>query len=57
MKQKWRKIRLELWCLYKLIQVRDDPKLPGDNGEVPISKWSDWWFNSHGEIFSLLDDD
>ena len=26
--------------------VQDDPKLPGDSGEVPISKWSGWWFNS-----------
>jgi hypothetical protein len=22
--------------------VRDDPKLLGDSGEVPISKWSGW---------------
>ena len=23
-------------------EVRDDPKLLGDSGEVPISKWSRW---------------
>ena len=23
-------------------KVRDDPKLVGDSGEVPISKWSGW---------------
>ena len=35
--------------------VRDDPKLPGDSGEVFISKWSGWWFNFHFKSFSLLD--
>jgi hypothetical protein len=35
--------------------IRDDPKLPGHSGEVPIFKWSGWRFNSWGEIFSLLD--
>ena len=33
----------------------DDPKLLGDSGEVPISEWSGWQFDSHHEIFSLLD--
>ena len=32
----------------------DDPKLPVDSGEVPISKWSGWWFDSCCQIFSLL---
>ena len=32
--------------------VRDDPKLLGDSGEVPISEWSGWQFDSHCEIFS-----
>ena len=33
----------------------NDPKLPGDSGEVPISKWNGQWFDSHCDIFSLLD--
>ena len=37
------------------LMVRDDPKLPGDSGEAPISEWSGWRFDSHCEIFSLLD--
>ena len=36
-------------------EVRDEPKLLGDSGEVPISKWSGWQFDSYCEIFSLLD--
>ena len=43
------------YILYVRTQVRDDPKLLVDSGEVPISKWSDWWFHSRYEIFSLLD--
>ena len=35
--------------------VRDDLKLPGDSGEVPISEWSGWWFKTCCEIFSLFD--
>ena len=35
--------------------VQDDPNLPDDSGEVPISIWSGWQFDSHCEIFSLLD--
>ena len=35
--------------------VRDDPKLQGDSGEVPISEWSVWRFDFHYENFSLLD--
>jgi hypothetical protein len=35
--------------------VQDDPKLPRDSGEVPISEWSGWQFNFRCEIFSLLD--
>ena len=35
--------------------VRDDPKLPGDSGEAPISEWSGWRFDSRREIFSPLD--
>ena len=34
--------------------IQDDPELPGDSGEVPISKWSGW-FDSCCEIFSMLD--
>jgi hypothetical protein len=30
-------------------------KLPGDSSEVPIFKWSGWQFDSHCEMFSLLD--
>ena len=36
-------------------KVWDDPKLLGDNGEVPIFEWSGWRFDSRCEIFSLLD--
>jgi hypothetical protein len=36
-------------------KVRDDPKLLGDSGEVPIFEWSGWRFDSYYEIFSLLD--
>jgi hypothetical protein len=39
----------------KTNKVRDDPKLLGNNGEIPIFKQSDWWFDSRCEIFSLLD--
>ena len=35
--------------------VQDDPKLPGDSGEVPVFEWSGWWFDFQCEIFSLLD--
>ena len=37
-------------------EVRDVPKQPRDNGEVPISKWSGWQFNARYEIFYLLDE-
>ena len=38
------------------VQVQDDPKLLGDSGgEVPISKWSGWWFNFCCEILFLFD--
>jgi hypothetical protein len=37
------------------ILVRDDYKLPGDSGEVPIFEWSGWQFDFHCEVFSLLD--
>ena len=37
------------------MHARDDPKLPGDSGEVPISKWNARQFNSRCEIFSPLD--
>ena len=36
-------------------KVRDDPKLLGDNGEIPFFEWSGWRFDSRCEIFSLLD--
>ena len=39
-----------------MMEVRDDPKLPGDSGEVPNSEWSGRRFNSHCEISSLLDE-
>ena len=35
--------------------VWNDPKLLGDSGEVPISVWSGWGFDSRREIFSLFD--
>ena len=35
--------------------VQDDPNLSGDNGEVPIFEWGGRRFDSHCEIFSLLD--
>ena len=35
--------------------VWDDPELLGDSGEIPISEWSGWRFDSRCEIFSLLD--
>ena len=38
-----------------MLKVRDDPKLPGDSGEILISKWSGWRFDSHCEIFCSLD--
>jgi hypothetical protein len=28
------------------VKFRDDLKLPGDSGEVPIAKWSGWRFDS-----------
>ena len=34
--------------------VQDDPKLLGDSGEVPISKWSDLRFDSRCEISLCL---
>ena len=36
-------------------RVQEDPKLPGDSGEVPISEWSGWRFDSRCDILSLLD--
>ena len=39
----------------QVVMVRDDPKLQGDSGEVPISEWSGWRFDFHYENFSLLD--
>jgi hypothetical protein len=37
-----------------LAKVRDDPKLPGDSGEVSIYEWSSWRFDFRCEIFSRL---
>ena len=37
------------------VHVQDDPKLPGDSGEVPIFVHSGWLFDFCFEIFSLLD--
>ena len=34
-------------------KVWDEPKLLGDSGEVPISEWSGWRFNTHCEICSI----
>jgi hypothetical protein len=34
--------------------VQNDPKLPSDSGEVPISEGSGWRLDSCCEIFSLL---
>ena len=42
-------------CDMLLVLGRDDPKLPGDSGDIPISEWSGWQFDSHCKIFSLLD--
>lgn len=39
----------------KIFLVRDGPKLPCDSGEVPISEWSGWHFDSRCEIVSLFD--
>ena len=36
-------------------RVQDHPKPLSDSGEVPISEWSGWQFDSQCEIFSLLD--
>ena len=38
-----------------MVEVRDDPKLPGDSEEVPISEWSGWRLDFHCEIFSLYE--
>jgi hypothetical protein len=44
-------------CLTMLsCEVRDDPKLLGDSGEVPNSGWSGWQFDFRCEIFSPLDE-
>ena len=46
----------KLSCIFiDNLEVRDGPKLLGDSGEVPIFEWSDWRFDSHCEICSLLD--
>ena len=37
------------------LKVQDDHKLLDDSGEVLISEWSGWRFDSHCEIFYLLD--
>ena len=29
--------------------VQDDPNLLGGSGELPISEWSGWWFDSRRE--------
>jgi hypothetical protein len=36
-------------------EVRNDPTLSDDCGEVPKAKWRGWQFDSRLEIFSLLD--
>ena len=41
---------------FKIYMVRDDPKLLGDSGEVPIYAWNGWRFDSRYEGFSLLDE-
>jgi hypothetical protein len=46
---------LRLLTNFPIDQVRDDPKLLGDSGEVSIYKWSGWQFDSRFDIFSLLD--
>ena len=33
-------------------KVGDDPRLPDDRGEVPMSEWSGWRFNMNQYIFS-----
>ena len=33
-------------------KVGDDPRLPGDRGEVPMFEWSGWRFNMYQYIFS-----
>ena len=48
-------IRIFSSCIVFNEPIRDDPKLSGDNGEVPIFKWSGSQFNSYCKIFSLLD--
>ena len=45
----------EIYISIQLNLARDDRKLPGDSGEVPISEWSGWEFESGCEVFSLLD--
>ena len=56
----WRNVKNELndtidIPFLVLYMDRDDPKLPGDSGGVPVSEWSGWRFDSHCETFSLLD--
>ena len=52
----WREVGLRAHnFVYYSTHVQDDPKLLGDSGEVPISEWSGWRFDSRCEIFSLLD--
>ena len=40
---------------YDWLWVQDDFEHPGDSGEVSISEWSGWRFDSRYESFSLLD--
>lgn len=45
------------WTIYHIVylEVWDEPKLPGDSGQVLIDEWSGWLFKSCCEIFSLID--
>ena len=55
MNYKFSKKPIESCTPNMMYQVRVDPKLLGDSGEVPISERSGWRFNSCYEIFYLLD--
>ena len=48
--------KLDERTLYCIKGVQDDLKLRSDSGGVLIYKWSGWLFDSHCEIFSLLDE-
>ena len=40
------KYHVTLIIIFSIVQVRDDPNLVDDGGEIPKSQGRGWWFDS-----------